>query len=249
MKVTVVAVPIDYLASLHSDVEAIAEVARKAPPDLPITSCPGWDMTALLRHVGRVHRWATVVATSRTQQGPPPTDPVTGDNAVAFLLDGAAGVEAALRALPNDAPCWNFTSAPQVGAFWHRRQAQETAVHRWDAEDAFGDGTPFSPEFAVDGIDEFLSLMAPSRLAGRDGIDVGGSIHLHTTDHDGEWMIHTDDGLLRVTNIHGKGDVALRGPASALLLALWGRVTPGSHDTEVYGDAAILERFIRLVSI
>ena len=239
----------DYLASLRSDLEALAAAARRAPLETPVRSCPEWDLVGLLRHVGRVHRWATAVVAGRVQVGPPPTDPVTAENALAFLLDGASALEDVLAALPTDAPCWNFTGAPQVGGFWHRRQAQETAVHRWDAEDAVGARTSFAPAFAVDGVDEFLTVLAPLRLASRDGIDVGGSIHLHATDDDGEWMIHTDDGVLRVTKAHGKGDVALRGPASALLLAVWGRIVPGTGDTELFGDAAVMDRFLRVVTL
>ena len=38
--------------------------ARSAGLDTPVPSCPDWDVTALLRHVGKIHRWvAQVIAT------------------------------------------------------------------------------------------------------------------------------------------------------------------------------------------
>ena len=44
-----------------------------------------------------------------------------------------------------------------------------------------------------------------------------------------------------VTREHAKGDVAARGTASDLLLFLWGRVPATA--LEVFGDAALLDRF------
>jgi hypothetical protein len=43
---------------------------------------------------------------------------------------------------------------------------------------------------------------------------------------------------------HGKGDVAVRGPASDLLLVLMRRVPPGDPPVEVLGDAAVLDELL-----
>ena len=48
------------------------------------------------------------------------------------------------------------------------------------------------------------------------------------------------DGVV-VTREHAKGDVAARGPASDLLLLVWGRDRPDAVD--VFGDAALLDRW------
>jgi len=48
-----------------------------------------------------------------------------------------------------------------------------------------------------------------------------------------------------VTREHAKGDVALRAPASDLLLFLYGRVGPDAGD--VFGDGSLLERWQQLV--
>ncbi len=45
---------------------------------------------------------------------------------------------------------------------------------------------------------------------------------------------------------HAKGDVAIRAPASHLLLFLYGRA--GASGAEVFGDASILDRWQQLVS-
>jgi predicted lipid carrier protein YhbT len=117
-------------------------------------------------------------------------------------------------------------------------------VHRWDAQTATGISEPIDHALAVDGIDEFFALILfwkrESTLHG-----AGESIHLHATDGDGEWFVRlATDGVI-VTKEHAKGDVALRAPASDLLLFLYGRVGPVVGES--FGDASLLERWQRLV--
>jgi len=58
--------------------------------------------------------------------------------------------------------CWTFLPAPSPLAFWARRQAHETAIHRADAQlaaAAAGSGAdldPFPAGLAADGVDELL---------------------------------------------------------------------------------------------
>ena len=54
-----------------------------------------------------------------------------------------------------------FLPAPSPLAMWARRQAHETAIHRYDAQHATGTSAGFDPAFASDGIDELVSGFAP----------------------------------------------------------------------------------------
>ena len=73
-------------------------------------------------------------------------------------------------------------------------------------------------------------------------------MHLHCGDVPGEWTVRpTDDGELHVTREHAKGDAAIRGGASDILLALWRRQPLTSVD--VVGDAEIAARFVALTSL
>jgi hypothetical protein len=59
----------------------------------------------------------------------------------------------------------------------------------------------------------------------------------------GEWIVHEDDdGALQLERRHEKGDAALRGSASDLLLALWRRIALDALD--VVGDGAVAQRLI-----
>jgi hypothetical protein len=70
----------------------------------------------------------------------------------------------------------------------------------------------------------------------------GQSLHLHRTDGDGEWLVQLGpDGETTYENAHGKGDVALRGPASSLYLWCLNRIP--MDDLEVFGDRAVAHQW------
>ena len=210
-------------------------------------SCPGWDLGKLVAHLGRVFSWATeALSGGGAAPGRPPASP-EGDAVVAWFEAAAARLGEACRVVPATAPAWNFAGAPATAAFWTRRQAQESTIHCWDAQHAVGESTTIDPALAVDGIDEYLTVIAPYLVGRRDGIDTGGSIHLHATDADGEWTVHTDDGVLRVDHGHAKGDVAVRGPSAYLLLLVWQRASVSDDDAlQLFGDADVLDRWLAL---
>ena len=236
----------EYCEALRREGATLATAARVAGIEANVPSCPEWEISDLLGHVGRLHRWVTAIVEAG---GSDPADhwsnaepPPPGERLDWF----AAGVDLvadALLAAPAEAEAWSWTDDRSAG-FWARRQANETAVHRWDAQGATGTVEPIDHALSVDGIDEFFGLIPfwrrESSVRGN-----GETIHLHCTDGEGEWLLRlAADGVL-VTREHAKGDVAARGPASELLLFLYGRVSPAT--LEVFGDGALLERWQELV--
>lgn len=241
---------LDYLASLQSDMAALAAAGRTGPLDANVPHCPGWDLARLIGHLGRVYSMATIAVRSGSteQSSQAPDRPPTDGDLVAWFDERARALLDALASTPIDAPAWNFTLAPRTAGFWERRQAHETAIHRWDAQSAIGIAESIDPALAVDGVDEVLSVLAPARLADAAdvAVDLGGTLHLHATDAEGEWMIATRDGALVVDHGHGKGDVAVRGPASSLLLMLWHRLAPDDASLQRFGDESVLARWHEL---
>jgi uncharacterized protein (TIGR03083 family) len=235
-----------YLDQLAQNSERLADAAVAAGVDAPVPSCPGWTATDLLEHCMGGDTWArTIVEQGKAGS----TDRVTrdevepsleGDALVDAFRSGAQALVAALSSVTPDTPVWTFSSTNRTASFWQRRRAQETAIHRYDAELAAGTPTPIDTDLAVDGIDEILTVFLP-RLADNFGPMGDGTVHLHCTDADGEWLFTRRDGEISVTAEHAKGDVAARGTASDLLLFVWRRVPVDA--LEVFGDAALLERF------
>jgi uncharacterized protein (TIGR03083 family) len=232
-----------YLDHLARDSERLADAATEAGNAAPVPTCPGWLVGDLLVHMVRGDTWARTIV-ERGAQGI--TARVATDDSDALPEGGAlverfrssaASLVATLGAVDADTPTWTFSSADRSAAFWRRRRAHETAVHRFDAESAVGESAPINAQLAVDGIDEFFGVFLPK--LGQPLAAVGDfTFHVHCTDVEGEWLLTQRDGEVVVTDEHAKGDVAARGRASDLVLLLWGRVPAGA--LEVHGDAELL---------
>ena len=226
----------DHLASLAADRVALS-LLDPSRLGQPIPSCPDWDLSGLLGHLGWVHRFATMCAVAALDADLPLPDihPPTDASLIRWIDEGIAELLAVLEPSDLDRPCPTFVG-PSTRRWWLRRQAFETAVHRWDAQAALGTAQPI-PD-AADGIDEWFEIQ-PVR-GWSPPHELVGTIHLHCTDGPGEWFIELDgSGSMRWEHAHRKGDVAVRGPASDLYLMLWGRVPPTQLD--VIGDAQLLD--------
>jgi len=171
----------------------------------------------------------------------------------------------ALGAAPPDLECWTFLAAPSPLAFWARRQAHETAVHRVDAEQAAsaagqaastagpvppGNGAAFEPAFAADGVDELLMGFLARGMRRGNWPGLGGSLAIHADDGTAgraDWLIAGDPDGPGVSRGTGRADCDVTGPASELYLMLWNR---GPADRlDVAGDPSILAVFGRALQI
>jgi uncharacterized protein (TIGR03083 family) len=233
----------EYLAALERDAQGFGDAAASADLAAPVRACPGWTMADLVWHLTEVHQFWNTIAEQRLQhwKDAPEPERVPDDELLATFRAGAARLLGTLRTTPPDTEVWTWAPQHDVG-FIVRRQAQETAVHRWDAEDAAGRSYEIDPALAVDGIDEFLTFMLPD--VREDADLLAGSVHLHCTDTDGEWIVEpTGDGDgVEVRAEHAKGDAAVRGTAQDLLLTLWRRRT--LDDVEVIGERGVAEQFV-----
>jgi hypothetical protein len=149
-----------------------------------------------------------------------------------------------LEATGDDVHVWTWAldESDHNVAFVRRHQVQEAAVHRWDMQSAAtkGSADPIDPEVASDSIDEFLSVSLPFGV--NHSKPLSGSVHLHCTDVAGEWFIERDGTVDRA---HARGDVALRGTASDLLLALYDRISVDALD--VIGNASLARHLVERV--
>jgi len=231
----------EFLAAFDRDSARFADACAAAGPATEVVSCPGWSVDDLLWHLTEVHDfWRTIVAEQRESwEGYQQPQRPAGDALLDLYMAGRKRLLDALTEADPAAPVWTWSKDKTVG-FVIRRMAQGTGVHLWDANAAAGTTEPIEARLASDGIDEFLTHMLPDTAKGAAA--VGGSVHLHCGDVPGEWTVtETGDGFA-VAREHAKGDCAIRGTASDILLALWRRVPLSELD--VVGDRGVAERFI-----
>jgi len=198
----------EHIEHLRRDGARLVEAAGRAGLDAPVPTCPGWTVRDL---VGKLLDWYR--------------------DAHSELVD-------ALTKTDPGVACWSFLAAPSPLAFWARRQAHETAIHRVDAESAGSSVTPVAPGFAVDGIDELLNGFL-SRPTSRLVADPPTSLAVRATDADAAWTVHIGPDGRRIVPREEPAELHIAGPASDLYLLLWNR-----RDTDglgIDGDPAALD--------
>jgi uncharacterized protein (TIGR03083 family) len=241
----------EHIAVLRREGALLATAVAASGPDAPVPTCPDWRVRDLVRHVGGVHRWAAAhVAEGRAR---PIADldavvaawPGDGD-LLEWFREGHARLAATLEEAPPDLDCWSFLPAPSPLAFWARRQAHETAIHRVDAESATGMATRFAPEVAADGIDE-LVMGFVSRPGGRLRSDPPRTLAIVPTDIGAGWRVLIGPDGSCGHRERGEAGCTVRGAASDLHLLLWNR--RDAEGIEVLGDTELMERWRSSVQV
>jgi uncharacterized protein (TIGR03083 family) len=234
---------LDLAGAIERESAALAAIADLAAP---VPACPGWDVAELLRHVGSAHRNAGRIVAERLQHHPDRTELLAPDGVdpVAWLTTNTTALLDALASTDPATPAWSF-GPDRTAAFWARRMAHETVVHRVDAEQAVGRPSAVAADVADDGIDESLHVFLPM-LARADTGPAGGELLLHALDGR-SWVVVVGDGTATVEADHRKGDACVQGSAADLYLWLWGRVPDDA--VTWYGDRVLADRLARLTRI
>ncbi|WP_416969764.1 maleylpyruvate isomerase family mycothiol-dependent enzyme [Streptomyces sp. 4F14] len=230
---------IEFIRVLDHEGRALADAAEAAGVDSGVPTCPGWRVRELVEHTGAVHRWARAfVAEGITERRPlAPVPQLDDPGLLDWFREGHRLLVETLASAPPGTDCFAFLPAPSPLAFWTRRQAHETAVHRYDAESAAGvEPAPVGTDFAVDGVDEILRGFH-ARERSRVRTEEPRLVRVRATDaDDAVWTVRLSAGPpVTVRADTGEADCELSGPARTLYLALWNR----EPFPEVHGDQAL----------
>jgi len=241
----------EHIAVVANEGELFAAAAERGGFDVHIPTCPEWDMRDLVQHLGLIHLWA---AAHVDQPHPEPDDSVDlpdlagywpdladyqrdDDDLVDWYRDTNANLVRVLESAPPDLECFTFLPAPSPLAMWARRQASETAVHRFDAEQATGAVAGFDPLFAADALDELLMGFAPRRR--KLPIESNQTIHVHAEDTDDHWHLTVGPEVTTASRSNGTADLTLAGTAADLYLVLWNRAEDST--IAITGSPELLE--------
>ena len=238
---------LDYLTALGEDGTALAAAARRGL-DPPVPACEGWTVADLVLHTGMVHRHKLAIVRGRLTGPPRPWPPSAPprEELLGWYEEGLAELLAALGDTDPATPVWTFHRPEQTAGFWRRRMAQETVIHRVDAESAHGRPGPVPADLAADGVDEALAVFLAPYLEGRPVGGNGESLGLLATDTGDSWRVRLLPTGIEVGPGQAPADATAAGSAADLLLWLWGR---GPADPlERTGDPELVPRFRQLAA-
>jgi uncharacterized protein (TIGR03083 family) len=208
-------------------------------------------MADLLRHVGEVY--LDKVECMRLGHAPEPWPPPgLVDEPPLQLLDRSyadlTGEFAARR--PQD-HAFTWYEPDQSVAFWIRRMAQETVIHRVDAELGAGAQVTGVPgDLAADGIDELLTVFVQYGTTNWPGefaelLKPAGDRLVSVVTPERSWALRLTSRDVRVDGAaEGPPAAVVEGPAADVLLWLWGRGGEGTAATGGEDTVALLRKVL-----
>jgi uncharacterized protein (TIGR03083 family) len=227
------------LESIADESRLLVDAVARADLEVRVPTTPKWSVRDLAHHIGEVQwYWGQNVAAKDAdhRSGGELTGFPEDADLLAWLGWCAYTLLGALRDAGPDAPCWAWWPEPHTSGAVARHQAQEVAVHRWDAQGVADPEArlPLESSLASDGVPEFVEIMV--------GTDLGalpGTVTLTATDSGGSWTFSGDAGVAQPTRTS-----ELRATASELVLMLYRRVPV--PDTAVDGDPMLVAALLSL---
>ncbi|HEX3898873.1 MAG TPA: maleylpyruvate isomerase family mycothiol-dependent enzyme [Mycobacteriales bacterium] len=228
----------ELVGAVRTEGEALVAAARMGA-DAAVPTCGDWTIADLARHVWQVYANVTLFVSSRATSRPEQMPTMPEGDPIDLLARQLDELVVALEEAEADTPIWTWVfDAPEGAIFWARRMAHESAVHRFDAQNAQGIRQPIDAELAADGIDELIDLIVP-RVYGRDQVEgPTGTIALRSLDGN-QWLLELEPGGVRRVDLIEVPQITATGTDSALLLAAYGRIPWSSLD--LAGDESLLD--------
>jgi uncharacterized protein (TIGR03083 family) len=245
-----------FLSCLEADCLRIRKVAP-GRLDQRVPTCPDWTVADLIRHVAQVYQHKVeIMRDGKEPEVWPPAGFGTADP-LGLLDDSYSQLSREFGSRDPGEACPTFYGPDQTVGFWIRRMAQETVVHRIDAE--LGAGAAVAPvprDLAVDGVDELLHIFMgwgftewPEDFADALRNSPGHRFLIRadaTADSQAvSWLVRTGAGQLTVeggpgtvagaTGVH---DVSVTGSPAAVLRWAWNREAAGKGgEVIINGDS------------
>ena len=226
------------IARVRTEGEALARAAEAGPLDAPVPGCPGWDVEALVRHIGDVHRWAATIVGERIPQRlqrdfEGPAEP---DALLVWYLEGCVALVDVLEV--------RFARGVVLvlGTGAERARVLGAPAGERDRDPSLRRGVGSWPDHAID--DGRCTRCARRMGCAGDppcersrGTRAGSSVS-SPIDGSATWSVILGEHV-EVTTDRGRGHCEVRGTASDLYL--WSMNRRGTEGLTVSGDESLLQ--------
>ncbi|MEU6249052.1 maleylpyruvate isomerase family mycothiol-dependent enzyme [Glycomyces sp. NPDC047010] len=231
-------------AHLVTEAARFRTAALAADPAARVPSCPEWTATDLLDHVTEVYDHK--IQSMRLLREPAEADGIERTGTPVERFDAAlAELLAEFDDRGPDSLAYTWYGPDQTVGFWIRRMAQETVIHRVDAELAASlPVTAIDPALAADGIDEMATVMlAWGSRAYREWVadDIAANLGLEVAldAGDREWTVVVSAvGIDVADGVTSGAEATVSGTPGELLQWLWRRVPADAPAVDGKADAA-----------
>jgi uncharacterized protein (TIGR03083 family) len=217
----------DAVDAIARESRRLTEVVASADLDTRVPTTSKWSVRDLAHHIGTVQwYWSENVRAKNPDEraGGLLTSLPPDSDLLAWLGWCTYSLLSALRESGPDSPSWAWWGepTPHTAGAVARHQAQEVAVHRWDAEGSVGTSAPLPAELASDGVPEFVAALR-------------GAVTLTAVDTGGSWRVGPEPPA---------GTAELSATASDLVLMLYRRLAV--PDADVDGDPILVASLLSL---
>jgi uncharacterized protein (TIGR03083 family) len=245
----------EYLSHLDSDAHLLAAAAARGL-DADVPGCPGWTVRDLVVHTAGVHiQKADIVEQGLVDEWAPHQSLPEGREPLDWYRSGANKLYRVLSAADPAAPAKTWADEQTVG-FWIRRMAQETVVHRVDAEQAHGYESAVDRDLAVDGIAELFDVFISGYPDWSEYTPHDAVIRVESGDRSwtarfgrfvGSKRGNDYDEPTVVLEDGAEPGAVISGEPDRVLLWMWGRAP--LNDVTVAGDIELARRLREVCSI
>jgi uncharacterized protein (TIGR03083 family) len=215
-----------------------------------VPSCPDWDAEELVRHTGMVYLHKVEAMRTGAGEGEWPPPGTENEETLALFDRAYKELNAEFDSRSPEEKTGTWYDPDQTVGFWIRRMAQETVIHRVDAELAMGAHIAAIPDdLAVDGIDEILVVFLSyattkytqyfEDLKDADGRAVGFAANGTT------WNAQISTDGVHISK-DGGAAATVSGAPSDVLLWLWGRA--GDDAVGMDGDTTLIKQIRTLIA-
>lgn len=245
----------DYLAHIDADSHLLAAAASRGM-DAAVPGAPEWTVRDLVIHTAEVHSQKTkIVERGLVDEWPAVILLPDGMDPLDWFRTGADRMFRVLSTADPAAPAKTWADEQTVG-FWIRRMAQETVVHRIDAEQAHGYESPIDPDLATDGVAELFDVFITGYPEWGEFFPDDAVVSVEVGNR--SWAVRLGrftgtkkdrhyDLPTTILEEDADPDTVITGDPDRVLLWMWGRAP--LEDVTVKGDITLAHRLREVCSI